>query len=617
MVTSENPRGIDGPLRPRDPWGDHDLRLPVAAGHTASHRVTAMNIQKPFLVTIALLFRLANPATASGISLVSTTNAGVQGDQVSGTPAISANGRFIAFVSTATTFDPSVTLPLENVYLKDTSTGALELISASAVTGTQASGRSAYPGVSANGRFVCFSSSAGNLVPGDTNGKTDVFLRDRQTGTTALVSLQPNGAQIAGDSLMPSMSADARILAFETGGHLAVGDTNVVADVYALDRLTGQVTLVSSDATGAATGGYCPAVSADGRYVVYVGPGSNSFSQVYRRDLQGAVPQLMSATPLGGPGNGPSGGVNGSAGGRPAVSANGAFVAFTSFASDLILSDPARQDVFLRDVQGAITVRASTGLGGAQPDGDSGHSNTHDAGVSLSADGRYLSYWSAASNLVSSDTNGRPDAFVYDRDQGTNQILSSGVSGQQADAYSGGTAISADGRFVAFESAATNLVSQDTNLKTDVFLSDRLATDALGYCVSQVNSLGCTPQVTWSGTPRGDGSGSFVVTASSMRSNQSGMLIYTTAGSTFSPFSAGYLCVSAPIRRTTIQNTGGTPVGAQNCSGHLVFDFNAFVASGADPALTVGRTVWAQFYSRDVGAQGNINLTGSVMFTLQ
>ena len=274
--------------------------------------------------------------------------------------------------------------------------------------GVQGNAESGDPSISADGRFVAFVSSASNLVPGDTNRRADVFVRDRRTGTTRRVSLGAGGAQGNGDSSEPALSANGRFVAFYSEArNLVPGDTNGQADVFVRDRRTGTTRRVSLGSGGSQSNG---------------------------------------------------------ASVQPALSADGRFVAFISDATNLVPGDTnGLTDVFVRDRQTGTTRRVSVGPGGVQSDGNSQF-------PALSADGRFVAFWSQATNLVPTDTNGTADVFVRDRQKGTTRRVSLGPGGAQGNDSSYDPAVSADGRFVAFSSDASNLVPGDTNGFTDVFV---------------------------------------------------------------------------------------------------------------------------------------------------
>src|SRR5438093_412858 len=271
--------------------------------------------------------------------------------------------------------------------------------------------------LSADGRFVAFDSAATDLVAGDTNGVSDVFVHDRQTGTTERVSITSDGTQGNGKSGLlsfafpPALSADGRFVAFVSfATNLVAGDTNGATDVFVHDRQTGTTERVS--------------VASDGTQ-----------------------------------GNAASAGA--------ALSADGRFVAFHSTATNLVAGDTnGKTDVFVHDRQTGITERVSVASDGTQGNNASSY-------PALSADGRFVAFDSDATDLVAGDTNGTNDVFVHDGQTGTTERVSVASDGTQGNGPSSGAALSADGGLVAFHGTATNLVAGDTNGTYDVFVHDR------------------------------------------------------------------------------------------------------------------------------------------------
>jgi Tol biopolymer transport system component len=337
--------------------------------------------------------------------------------------------------------------------------------------GAQANGHSLAAAISADGRYVAFYSSATNLVPGDTNGARDVFLRDTGTGKTTRVSVDSSGAQANGDSFAPSITADGRYVAFYSdASNLVAGDTNNADDVFVHDTQTGATARVSIGAGGQADGGsYSPSISADGRYVAFLSdatnlvPGdTNRLRDVFVHDsVTGATTRVDVSTSgdqaLGGPSA------------SPVISADGRFVAFSSFAYSLIMVDTNfESDIFVHDMQTGTTTRVSVDDGGFEVDG-----NSFDP--SLSADGRFVAFDSDAFSLVPEDANDSIDVFVYDQATGLQQRVSVDDAGGEADDSSQRPSISSDGRFVAFSSEASNLVPGDTNGSIDDFVHDTIS----------------------------------------------------------------------------------------------------------------------------------------------
>lgn len=208
--------------------------------------------------------------------------------------------------------------------------------------GNQADGGSFFATVSANGRFVAFSSAASNLVPGDTNGWIDEFLHDRSTGKTERVSVSSSGAQSDGGSYGSVVSADGRFVAFYSeASNLAAGDTNGVGDVFIRDRRYGTTVLACFEPVGQSANATneLHSISADGRFVTFGSPatnlvagGTNGQSHVHLLDRDSGTIELVSVASDGSQGNGPSH--------SSAASRDGRYVVFSSNASNLVLATP-------------------------------------------------------------------------------------------------------------------------------------------------------------------------------------------------------------------------------------------------------------------------------------
>lgn len=324
-----------------------------------------------------------------------------------------------------------------------------------------------YPEITPDGRFVAYQSSATTLVTGDTNGFEDVFVRDVLQGRTELASVDSGGAQGDGDSLEPAISADGRYVAFFSyATNLVALDTNDRPDIFVRDRVSGLTLCASVDLAGLPAGGRYPSISADGRFVAFestspnlVNGDTNGARDVFVRDLATSTTQRVSVDSAGQEGHGDS---------RDAsISPDGGFVAFESLAPDLVSGDTnGVLDVFVRDLAAGTTQRASVGAGGVQGDGAS-------QDPSLSALGAHVAFASEATNLVAGDGNGLGDIFVRDLAAGTCARVNVGWTGQEADWPGYDPTISADGRFVTFYSQAMNLDPSDRNYVADIFLCDR------------------------------------------------------------------------------------------------------------------------------------------------
>jgi len=410
------------------------------------------------------------PAAQSGgiTTRVSVASDGTQGNGDSYWTSISADGRYVAFLSWASNLVPGDTNGSKDIFVHDRQTGQTTRVSV-ASDGTQGDWDSDRPSISADGRYVAFESVATNLVPDDTNGRYDIFVHDRQTGQTTRVSVASDGTQGDGRSRDASISADGRYVAFESvATNLVPDDTNGSTDVFVHDGETGQTTRVSvaSDGTQGDGGSEAFSISADGRYVAFLSwasnlvPGdTNTTGDIFVHDRETGQTTRVSVASDGTEGDGHSG--------YPSISADGRYVAFESYATNLVPDDTnANDDIFVHDRETGQTTRVSVASDGTQ-----GNAPSYDA--SNSADGRYVAFESWATNLVLTDTNATSDIFVHDRETGQTTRVSVASDGTQGNAPSYWPCNSADGRYVAFYSWASNLVPGDTNSRTDVFVHDR------------------------------------------------------------------------------------------------------------------------------------------------
>jgi Tol biopolymer transport system component len=337
-----------------------------------------------------------------------------------------------------------------------------------ASSGAEANGDSRSPTVSGDGRYVAFSSNAANLVPADTNGTSDVFVRDRQTGRTVRASVSGSGAEADGESSSQTISASGRYVAFASWAtNLVPGDTNNGSDIFVRDLRAGTTTRVSVSDTGAEPNHYssAPAITPDGRHVAFFSwatnlvPGdTNDSSDVFVRDLRAGTTTRVSVSSAGVEGDFYSS--------TPAISANGRYVAFESWASNLVAGDTNDSyDVFVRDRLTGTTTRVSVSSTGAQ-------GSYHSSDPAITPDGRYVAFESTAAGLVPEEVGGFGDVFIRDLRTGTTTRVSVSGTGGPANGPSEAPTISANGRYVAFDSDASNLVPGDTNWR-DVFVRDR------------------------------------------------------------------------------------------------------------------------------------------------
>jgi Tol biopolymer transport system component len=383
-------------------------------------------------------------------------------------PAISADGRYVAFYSSATDLVPGDTNASKDAFRKDLWTGDMVRCSTDAA-GNQVSGASAFPAITSDGRYVAFASEATTLVPGDSNGKQDIFVKDLQTGAVARCSTDAGGGEANGSSSLPSVSADGRYVAFSSeASDLVSGDSNGFPDIFRKDLQTGDIVRCSTTVVGGQLGdpSYQPSLSSDGRYVAFESGSSNLVEgdtngarDIFRKDLQtGAV--LRCSTKTGG------GQATGGGSSYAAISPDGRYVCFESDATDLVPGDTnTTRDIFRKDLQTGDTVRCSTDAAG-----NGTNAACYDA--SLSADGRYVAFSSAATNLVPGIANAKRQVFRKNLQTGAIACCSTSKPGDEGNDDSGGTSMSNDGKYVAFDSNATNLVPGDTNAQMDVFCKE-------------------------------------------------------------------------------------------------------------------------------------------------
>jgi Tol biopolymer transport system component len=507
-------------------------------------------------------------------------------------PSFSADGLYAAFESPDGPLVPGDDNRDCDVFVRELSAGATEMTSvrAPSLPSLAANGPSllAASPVSTDGRWIAFASEADNLVEGDTNGMRDVFVRDLAAGTTLLVSLSTNGGAADGVSAEPAMSADGRFVAFTSSAdNLVADDTNRAVDVFIRDLQAGSNMLVSVNTAGNGSGNgasYSPTLSADDRFVLFRSRATNlapgTFASVdpffpnenlFLRDLQTGTTRALTTTGLGwsstsfdgrfiavvaapfsgndtlfvwdaqaaasvytngatqvsaagvGPGAnrlayfdgvGPAAqlfvadrlaNTNGAiASGLPAArpglrfSADGRFLAYAA-GPPASAASPATNQVYLYDFQTGTNLLVSRSLvSGGRAQGDS-------EAPDISPDGRFVAYRSAATDLVLGATNARPKVVLYDRLGGFNMLLSqSSLGNGDANNQSGAPVFSGNGQVVAFDSWASDLAPQDFNQSSAVFTFDLYSPGAFPLFAVQIANGAAPVQpltLTWPAQP--------------------------------------------------------------------------------------------------------------------
>lgn len=450
-------------LRPRSPSAA-GYRLPGGSAFATS------------VLTAALVITLASAAfAATTTTRVSVSRTGAQGNGLSGNAernqVISGNGRYVAFFTEASNLVPGDTNNQWEVLIRDIQTGR---VTRPAVSSAEVQGNnfSSEPALNRDGRYVAYESWATNLVPGDTNGRQDVFVRDMVAGTTSRVSVGNGRKQGNGLSFEPSVNASGGLVAFtSTATNLVpVGTPTADAQVFVRDRTTATTALVSMSTAGVAGNGVSrrASMSANGRYVAFQSEATNLVAEdtnahctleggctddVFVRDLVARTTTRVSLRADGT--QSPSGGS------APSISADGRYVAFTG--NHLTPDDSTRSDdVYVRDRLAGTTTMVSRSSAGAAGNDLSAHPE-------ISESGRVVTFDSMANNLVAADSNNAEDVFVRDLAASTTVLASRRTGGAQGNNDSGDPDISADGSRVVFNSFASNLVPHDTNGVYDVF----------------------------------------------------------------------------------------------------------------------------------------------------
>jgi Tol biopolymer transport system component len=511
---------------------------------------------------------------------------GIQANDLSDLPQlgdfVSADGRFVVFRSYATNLVPGDTNVGWDIFVRDRLTRTTELLSVDSA-GNQCNGGCGLFGITItpDGRYVAFYAEATNLVPGDTNGAGDIFLRDRLLGTTERVSLAWNGAQGNGTSYYPAISDDARFVAFASyASNLVSGDTNGAKDIFLRDRIAGTTERVSVSSGGLQGNSYSdmPTISADGRLVAFAADASN----LVVGDTNGVRDIFVRdrQTGITERVSVATGGGEGNGISAPGskISGNGRYVVFSSYANNLVPGDTnGHLDVFVHDRRTGITQRASEGPGGIQGNNDSYQ-------CSISADGRFVAFYTQASNFFPSIfaagilVRDMLNGTVEDASVSTNGDLSTGLM----------PSISAGGRYVVFRSNATNLVPGDTNGWDDAFIHDRLASGFTSTCDPGLdNVIPCPCGNPPSGSLRGCDNSSF------------------TGGASLAATGIAYLSIDSLVFTTNGETPSATSMllqGDAPIPTGLVFGQGVRCAGGALKRMYVKSAAGGSITAPDLGA---------------
>lgn len=404
---------------------------------------------------------------------ISVATSGAEANGASFDASISSSGEFAVFASEAFNLSANDQNSFTDVFMRDIEGSVTSLVSANH-SGLAGNAASFGARISADGNRVAFLSYATDLVTGDQNGRIDIFVRDLPSNTMSLVSVATSGEQGSAESRFvdarPALSADGRFVAFSSlSGRLVSSDTNDLEDIFVRDTLLGTTVRASVGADGIQSDGasWYPSLSADGRYLVFAtvatnlagADARNSLPKVILRDLHTGTTSLVARSASGAAANGPSF--------EPNISPNGRLVTFVSSASNLAddIAGMTLLHVYVRDLGTGTTQIASKGAAGEPANGSSRR-------PTISSDGRLVSYASAATNLDSRpDLNDASDVFMAQVSLGRSQRVSSGPTGLLGLDSSALPQIATHANAIVFQSQAMDLVAGDLNFVRDVFVA--------------------------------------------------------------------------------------------------------------------------------------------------
>jgi Tol biopolymer transport system component len=420
-------------------------------------------------VVVAAIVSATTTALAQTTTRVDLASDGTPADAGCHDVAVSGDGNFVAFVSRATNLAPVDATPNDDVFVLDRTTGAITLESV-ASDGTEADQNCAHPRLSSDGRWLAFESVALDLVAGSQSYYSQIYLRDRVAGTTIRVSQATDGSCANSDCALDAISRDGRFVIYETeAGNIVVqsGASTGYFDVFLYDSTTGtnEIASVANDGSWGNHHSRRGDVSDDGRYVAFdslasnlVGdPHDNHQIDVFVRDRVAATTIRVTYQYDGADTSSDSFG--------PRISGDGSYVVFQSDDPRLVRVDGPHRDVFLWDRNSGTIELETVTTDGRLGDDDSNW-------PAVSSDGRFVAFASYANDFSDVDLYNRQNVFVRDRLRGTLEAVTADDNGFAGDGASSPPSISTDGRLIGFDSLADNLVSGDTPNTDDAFVRE-------------------------------------------------------------------------------------------------------------------------------------------------
>lgn len=590
---------------------------------------TSMVLSRKQTIAAALLVTISSIARGQVIFRASVS---AQGQQFSDSSfgRLSADGRYAVMGAPSTAFSEIQvpTWPGLQIVRRNLSTGAVDIVSRdeSGQIVPQSNG-TFIDAVNADGAVVAFSSESTILVSGDTNGFSDVFVRDYNLGTLERASTSSSGQQGDGMSYGATLSSDGRFVAFISGSsNLTTSAPPPQLNVFVKDRQLGTVRMANVNSAGApanpimppfCAGWYCDGpkhamISGNGRFVLFDSIATNLspfdlgwFPDMYVHDLATGVTELASATHQG------TSSMLGMAR-FPSISDDGRYVTFQSDGDDLVPGlNPGQYltRVYRRDMVAQVTELVDLDPTGAPATLGSS------SGV-VSKDGRYVAF-DAADPLAPPFAGTQWDFFVRDMLLGvTRRVGTVGAASGMLGAVAFQMEFTADSSALAYNSTDSGLVAGDTNGAYDLFIIDlrHNAPVPQTYCSATTNSLGCAPSITSSGIPSPASSYTFSISATGARNQRTGALLWSFT-SAQTPFFGGTLCLGSPLRFLPARSTQGRALGTNDCSGWRSewFPPAAIAAHG----WAIGANVHAQFAFRDPGLPaGSLSLSNALQFQI-
>ena len=429
-------------------------------------KFTQLSLSRIVVAACTLTVSISSSAALLATERANISDTGTEANGFSYMASISENGEYVAFASDAANLVDNDFNAFTDIFVRNRTTGITERVNVDGA-GNEAMGHSDFGDISADGRYVVFASNATNLVPNDTNGWDDIFLRDRQLGTTERINVSTSGAQTTLWSTEPSVSGNGRYVVFiSEDNQLVPNDFNGLNDVFLRDRQTETTTRISVSSSGAeANGGsYMAQISDSGTHVVFTSLASNlvtgdnnSVDDIFVYDIATANIERVSVSSTG------TEAFFGSY--DPNISADGRFIVFQSMAPELVPNTPTINDnIFIHDRDLNTTELVSLAHDGTPANGFSYR-------ASVSADGRYIAYASNANNIVSNDFNGFDDIFVFDREAAITERVNLDFNNNEIFDGAYMPRISSNALYIAYESHSASIVANDNNGSSDIFVA--------------------------------------------------------------------------------------------------------------------------------------------------